>query len=279
MDQLYTISNQYFKDFYSYKRFIRPLFFNLVLTCIAFFFFFWCMFSYLGVPYYWESAYTVTERYCLLIYTEVVAILSWLRLQKLKDDLTINSVSRMLCLKGSYNLNTVKRQWLIRTFHASETSFYELAQRFNNLLESKSKYKSEVKLNWNDIPNIFYHQDAKPRILALFLAFCSILGALSIKESSGISEVYARYYTIGWLDILYSLLIYSAAAILLLTGLKFAFHFLIILFSLVLALIEGKNAKNEDIAKYLIRDLYKYSKVEVGRVNPNLNCPSRVNKS
>lgn len=278
MDQLYRISNQYFKDFYSYKAVLLPLALNILLAAIAFMFFVWSALSYVGIPYVWQGYYTFGERYALLLFKEFIAIISLLRLQKLKDDETIKLMSNKLALKGTYKSDAIKRKWLRQTFDVNELYFFELAEKFDCLVTSKKKYKSRVKVTWGDLPSLIFDQDAKARTLALFLALCSILVALSVKGSLGIESVYAEYSALSFKDLTYNIFIYSTAALIVLVGVNFLFNFLIMILSLTSAAIDGKHGQNDNIAKYLIRDLYKYSRVRVGKLKEGNRVFTKANE-
>ncbi|MBU2969835.1 hypothetical protein KO527_10800 [Pseudoalteromonas sp. C2R02] len=262
MDQLYIISNQYYKDFYSYKEYLNSLKFNIVLSIIALLFFIYIILSYLGFPLLNNGFYSQNEKLALLFYAESIFISTWLRLDFLKEKYTATKLVNKLGSNFS-ELSNLKQQWLSMTFVASKFEYIELAEKFTKCLELEAKHKSSLHLKYSDAINLIYHDSAKPRILALFLALCSVISVLALKQSTGIDQVFESYKGITPAKLFTMLIIFTLALGLTLIAIRFTFYLLISLFSYFSVYMDGKRAKSDFIVRYLIKDLVKYSKVKI----------------
>lgn len=265
MEQFYVIANQYYLDFYSFKGYKKILWKKLLLSFLLSLMFLRSFMLVLGLQFSILPEFSQNMALIIMVVVELFFIASWYWTIKSKNRLALSVVSERLEVEVD-SFENLKKEWLRKTFKQGPYEYLDIAERFTKAIELKNSDKPLVSLiSKDEIFNMIINDSAKPRILALFLSLCSIVGVLILKEAGGFAQLIEAFHGVSLQELLVVDFILAVSLLFFLIALKFVFSLSYVLLTMVFYWYDGKRAQSDYIAKSLIRDLVYYHRTEVGK--------------
>lgn len=277
MDQFYAFANQYYIEFYSLKgrvkRVLPIVLFILLHTAIG---------GYL--LYYFSNELEIIEELRSVrgilfsaVYIIIFVVLVCLLVIKIKNAVVKDFIDKY-GPKGTKDLNRLKIIWLKANFPIVREDYLKYVNDVKPYLNRMSEHHWFWTYRTFDYLEMIYNETAKPRILALTLALCSLCTILSLHPSAS-ANFFELVYDInqhGWAKFGFMLLIVAVFFAEIWIALRLVIEVLIFLLISSRYVVNKYNEKESYFAIYLISDLIKYHKIPVKRFTYKLSQGSLV---
>ena len=208
------------------------------------------LFPYLGAPFGLCQKWA----FGLMIASEIVFLSTFLWANHKRELRLISSLTGQTHSNGE-GLNELKVRWLSKHFRCDKNKFLELANSIDKSLELQRKYKIKYGISREELASYIYSSDAKPRIIALFLALCSLLWLLFLKHSNGIEAIGSLLKEYSSSEVIFLVFIIALALLSTLATLKVILLLLSNGIALISTYIKGYSSRE---TKILVSDLARY---------------------
>ncbi|MGO2183051.1 MAG: hypothetical protein ACTH36_12155 [Pseudoalteromonas nigrifaciens] len=264
MDQFYVFANQYYIEFYSLKgRVKRVLPVALLIS----------MHAAIGIylSYYFSNGFTTSDKFKSFsgqsfsaVYTIIFVIFIFWFAIKIKSAV-VKDFSEKYGHQGSKNLNQLKIIWLEKYFPVDRKDYIKYVDDVKPYLNRISGHHWLWTYRTFDFFQMIYNETAKPRILALTLALCSLCTILSLHPSAS-ANFFELVYDIdqhGWVKVAFMLLIAAMFFAEIWIAIRLVTEVLIFILLRSQYVANKYNEKESYFAIYLIDDLVRYHKLPV----------------
>jgi hypothetical protein len=267
MDQFYVFANQYYIEFYSLKgRVKRVLPIALLILMHA------ALGGYLS--YYFSNSFESLDKFksvsgILLsgIYISFFFVFIFWFVMKTKAAV-VKDFSEKYGHKDTKNLNQLKIIWLEKYFPVDRKDYIKYVDDMKPYLNKMSGHHWLWSYRTFDYFQMFYNETAKPRILALTLALCSLCTISSLHPSASVN-FFKLVYEInlhGWAKFGFMLLIFAVFIAEIWIAFRLVIEVLIFLLISSRYVVNKYNEKESYFAIYLIDDLVRYHKLPVRKL-------------
>mgnify|MGYP001214262981 CR=1 FL=1 len=267
MDQFYAFANQYYIEFYSLKgRVKRVLPIALLILLHA------GLGSYLS--YYFSNSFETFDKFksvsgillSAVYISSFVVFIFWF-VMKTKAAV-VKDFSEKYGKQSTSNLNQLKVIWLEKYFPIDRKDYIKYVDDVKPYLNRMSEHHWFWTYRTFDYFGMIYNETAKPRILALTLALCSLCTILSLHPSAS-ANFFKLVYDIdlyGWAKVAFMLLIAAMFFAEIWIAIRLVTEVLIFTLLRSRYVANKYNEKESYFAIYLISDLIKYHKIPVKKV-------------
>ena len=262
MDQLYSVAAAYDRDFMQLNGKVSLRGFKVASAVTS------------GLLFISSAVWMVclllsftdeVELYYGVIFTtlffEAMMLFSLYHLHRERDKGTLEALNRLFGTNYS-NIDSLKREWINRSFGCKENEYFELAERIEKVRALIKKHGSAFEFSLDKASERIYNPDAKTRILTLLVLFASTIAALSVREGAGISQVLAFYGPAPWwlIGVVFiSVIVFSIVSY---AAIKALFQISYLVLSKASDSFAGRKAKSNRQVDNLVRDLIKLSRFE-----------------
>lgn len=267
MDQFYVFANQYYIEFYSLKgRVKRVLPIALLILMHA------ALGGYLS--YYFSSGFAVFDKFksvsgillSAVYISSFVIFIFWFVLKT--KAAVVKDFSEKYGHQGTKNLNQLKIIWLKKYFPVDRKGYIKYVDDVKPYLNKMSGHHWLWTYRTFDFFQMIYNETAKPRILALTLALCSLCTILSLHPSAS-ANFFKLVYDInqhGWAKVAFMLLIAAMFFAEVWIAIRLVTEVLIFTLLRSRYVANKYNEKESYFAIYLIDDLVRYHKLPVRKL-------------
>lgn len=256
MDEIYTIAARYYKRLESFSAYggIRNIYFLFFLIVTSFGI---AIFAHYDGLYPWFLKHSSRSTFHgLLVIIEFAAVSFLFKSISYRDKNVVKQVSQ----EFDVNIKTFSeaKVFLLKKYLPYEQNeFAVIAKQLQEMLDASEKYFDNK--HWIDKFFAFlFNEEAKNRILTLFVLMCSIITILTVNAGANLETLYEslHYTETTSLWAAFSLTLFLFLTIWLGTVVfTKAVRRTLIFISLSVA---KENSKNVEMIKYLIADLIKY---------------------
>lgn len=280
MEQFNFLSYEYYNTFYSYKGYLTKFTLHIPTTFIFALLFAFALVDFSLLIMTGENILSLEKHdpfnlvqnnyknlpniysLGLVSISEIVFLLLYLSLNSRKEKETILRVSEKLNAREK-TLRGLKRRWLLRVFKQKPHEYLTVTESAIKSYEIIDNNKPPFEFSRNRFYKIFYEETAKTRILSLLIAFISIISIIALKGQNNSENLFKEIYYTSTSDIVFLLFIMTIFLKLTLLMMKQISVTAVTLIESFNAYIDIPSARNEYISKMLIRDLIRYSNVEI----------------
>lgn len=264
MDQFYVFANQYYIEFYSLKGRVKRVLPVALLIL---------MHAAIGIylSYYFSNGFTTSDKFKSFsgqsfsaVYIIIFVIFIFWFAIKIKSAV-VKDFSEKYGHQGSKNLNQLKIIWLEKYFPVDRKDYIKYVDGVKPYLNRISGHHWLWTYRTFDFFQMIYNETAKPRILALTLALCSLCTILSLHPSAS-ADLFELVYDIdqyGWVKVAFMLLIAAMFFAEIWIAIRLVTEVLIFILLRSQYVAKKYNEKESYFAIYLIDDLVRYHKLPV----------------
>lgn len=265
MEQIYVISFNYYKKFYSYRHSsseLKSLKITVFVYCLLFVF---SVVSFVPVVVFFDTSHKVFLSYVLLFVMFVFEVAFLFYHSRLKDKRD-SFVSKKY--QGSpRRIDLAKREWIKRECGKSANEYLDFAEMICKLFDAHKKSKR----NESEYSRIFlssiYNSDAKARITAYIIAVFSIIVFFLDKETAGLQSSFDALSNESlWMLLLYLLILLFYLHCIVMALVLFVRHLLPIYKSWN-ALRKGIKKNTDQFVHVLVADLIRLHRLPTRRTS------------
>ncbi|NOX92865.1 MAG: hypothetical protein GXP18_10580 [Gammaproteobacteria bacterium] len=256
MEELYRIANNYYMRLESFQAY--GSFRNIYLYMVVIFTFifigtlmlFLYDISFSGEPSLWN------KWFAFLLISEFFLILSVDKCKKIKNDKINSSISKEFG-ENFASLDDAKVRLLKNYFLCDRTDFLAMSEIIHKMIKRAYEF-SDDKTRVEKVFDFIYEENAKPRILTLFVLLCSIIVVLSVGAGGNLNMLISSYSDVGWGEIFWAYFIILICLFVIGFGISSAFTAIRkALVFLSLSRLD-ESTKNLETVKYLVKELNHY---------------------
>jgi hypothetical protein len=292
MEHFNSLSYDYYNTFYSYKGYYKKLSLYLLASLFSAFWFACVFLDFTLLTLYDEHIITLeninplglepkdpqniedknsiglAQKYSitLLFLSEAVFIWFFYKLNKRKENLVKQKLSDDWKVSEK-SISDLKQIWLLKTINKKPHEYIPFTESIIKSYDILSEIEQPFDFNRTRFYNMFYEKSAKTRILTFIIALISIFSVMILKTPNSLNVIFAEIYytptvTIFTLIALYALLLKCT-----LFTIEYIALIFIILIDTLSVYFDKPNKHNSHLSKILIRDLIKYSRIELKTPN------------
>lgn len=267
MDQFYAFANQYYIEFYSLKgrmKRVLPIALLILLHTVIGGYLLYYFSNELEI---FEELKSVRGILFSTLYIIIFVVLVCFFVIKIKNAVVEDFIDKY-GPKGTKDLNRLKIIWLKANFPIVREDYLNYVNDVKPYLNRMSEHHWFWTYRTFDYFGMIYNETAKPRILALTLALCSLCTILSLHPSAS-ANFFKLVYDIdmyGWAKVAFMLLIAAMFFAEIWIAIRLVTEVLIFTLLRSRYVANKYNEKESYFAIYLISDLIKYHKIPVKKV-------------
>lgn len=239
MGNLFKIINTYHDLFFSYKDLIylkNIKIWVLFISILAFIYSFYWYFDKSAFPYFPEVNRFYRLFFCIFI--EFIVLICWFKLDKQRERIIVLKIQSIFRTDET-NIYNLKKIWFKRCVSADTSSYLEIAEKIDKVLNIKEKYKSNFEFDLTSFGKLIYISDSKNRLLAMFMGVAAGMIALTISTGTNIYNVFDFFENYTFSKFFAYVFVYSI----------FIMLFILIIKGLVMILVEVISSFSERLDK------------------------------
>lgn len=266
IDQIYEIAFSYYIHFYSYKGKFYKLWPGLLLVAsFGIGFVASVIFSFPGLSKRDPDDLTLLWSFKWVLIFEILFLISAAKLKGKRDKLLTNDYSRH---SKKYQLILAKRKWIKGVCNKTEVEYLDFIQYIRQLQDA-SRAPMRQETNWRQIlMGYIYNSDAKTRITSYIIFFMSLASLLSIKDSSGLSELLPTFFDSSYQRFMIFIMVLSCVLFLIFIGSIYLIKFAVVAIDTWLS-VAGSAKRNS----YIFVDIFIEDMASMHRL-PKLSIAS-----
>jgi len=264
MEELYRIANDYYtrlESFQAYGSFGNIYLYMIVFFTLIFIGTLTLIFHDISLA---GKASLWNKWFVMAMISELFLVVSIVICKKTKNDKIKNSISKEFG-EDFKSLGEAKVKLLKKYFACDRTDFSAMSEMIHGMIKRAYEF-SDDKTRIEKAFNFIYEENAKSRILTLFVLLCSIIVVLSVGAGENLNTLISSYSSADGREV------FSAYIKILLfvciVGFGVSSAFMAIRKALVFCslLFPGRSTKNLGTVKYLVKELNHY---HVFKKSPN----------
>lgn len=266
MNHTFRTINRYHEQFESYKGVITPKSFVFWLSIISIVLFVYSFFWYMDTNLLPISSLEKNYRIFVVMLFEVISLICWFKLQRMRNILVIQSTNNLLKTSETDVIN-LKKIWIEKTLGVPRSKFIDLAADIDRLLDLRDRNKSPLSFDGKTLLSFIFTIESKNRVLAMFMGGCAAIMGLSISGGASVDDMF--YFFEG-------ATMYSILLVLIITSIFLMLTFLVIWYLLLVSAtllgsvfdrLDGLNSSSNRRARIFIGQLIVLHELPKGRVN------------
>ncbi|MEZ9142810.1 MULTISPECIES: hypothetical protein [unclassified Shewanella] len=265
MNHVYKTANRYYQDFESYEGVITFKSIWVLLSLLAFICMGYSFFWYMNLVNWPESNFSQLQKLFFALGFEATAILCSFRLQSLKTKRVISKMQQKLDVETDV-LIELKSIWFKKTIGVKNTEYIELAEKLDTFLTLKTRHKSSLALTGRQFGDLFFSNESKNRILAMFMGLTALSIALCIAGGVNINTIFSLYENTDIAVYVFYICFFS----ILILGLYLVFRFVFVLayeiMETLLGRLDGLKSTSDRRIRIFINQLLSLHVIEKAKV-------------
>ncbi len=160
-----------------------------VISLLGFLFFLGWYFRAAVIP---TSDFEKGSRLALCVFFEITALLSWFRLQVLRNKEVVRRCQYLFDTNED-SISALKAKWLEVTLQIPRESYLELAEDIDRMMSLKERHKPSFSFDLKGVAELIFAAESKGRVLIMFMGVSAGFIALSIAGGATIDSIFEFY--------------------------------------------------------------------------------------